>query len=201
MNKVLNWLIRLVDSENIELQKKSSNNDNVLNTILERLAVYHIEKVYVNVVDMVRFAEAKNGILLTVNIAMFIEIAKYGLEQITSSQKIFSIITWLALLCSIGVLFVSFLPKLSSNKKYNPLYFGSIITSCDEDYKKRMKSSSSEELHDYYCEQIHINAAIAKRKFIQFKVALIFSIISLMSFGIIKLMIHFNSYANIFWRF
>lgn len=184
------WLLNLLSSETKGLQKENTNNELMTKKILDSMAVNHIEKIYRNIMEMVRFAEAKNGVLLTVNIAIFIEIAKYGLPFDSTFQKICGIIIWCALLCSISILLVSFLPKLHTNNKSNPLYFGSITTFCEDDYKNRMQNSSSSDLHAYYCQQIHINSAIAKRKFIQFKLALLFSIISLLTFGLVKVLLN-----------
>jgi hypothetical protein len=186
MIDVFNSLVELADAEKIDSLTNDTDKQSLTKIIEENISINHLEKIYAHITEMIRFGEAKNGALLTANFILFVEISKMRFQHHTMIQ-VYDIITWCALLASISILFISFLPKLKKVKSFNPIYFGSVVTSCKEDFTSKMKNSSTAELHDYYCEQIHINSVIANRKFVQFRYALVFSVIAVIGFGISKI--------------
>lgn len=138
----------------------------------------HIQRIHANVNEMIRFGEAKNGALLTVNFLILYSMFSGIIPLQTLLLTIINYASIGCLISSIIVLFITFIPKLNIQKEFNPVFFGTITMICKDEFVSRMSKIQFDELSKYYCEQIHINSQIAKYKFACFKIAIVLSMIS-----------------------
>jgi hypothetical protein len=144
----------------------------------EELTMEQIREIYSHMQEMVRFGEAKNGALLTVNFAILYKIMSSDLLWITKTESIFQFSAIGFLIASILIIFISFMPRMNGNSSFNPIYFGSIRTLDREAYRHRLTALNPQELSDFYSELIHINAGIAHSKFLFFRLSIFLSLLS-----------------------
>ncbi len=137
-----------------------------------------VQRIHANVNEMIRFGEAKNGALLTVNFLILYSAFSGASIQRTQLLTVISYASIGCLISSILVLFISFIPTLKVQKDYNPVFFGTIASIGKDNYVNKMKCIQINTLGASYCEQIHINSQIARNKFVHFKIAVILAIIS-----------------------
>lgn len=141
--------------------------------------------------EWLRYAEAKNGVLLTLNGAFLV-----GMHQIFQSyslNNLANIYLWIAtsfLTMSLIVTLASFyartktfgfnIPKKTSCISSNMLYFGHLANTNPDDLLKSLTMNPDQHSHPVYAknisEQIIINSKIASRKFALFNFALILTI-------------------------
>ncbi|MBG1231039.1 Pycsar system effector family protein [Aestuariivirga litoralis] len=155
------------------------------------------ELVFSNVVEWVKFAELKNGALVTLNAAFII-----GTHQIADWQKPSSnlLIIWLwfstaCFLLSIIVGLGSFASKTKidqfdfmngpSSASVNPLFFGHIRNLSVDDYLAKLAPNKNFNKRDEWVKNIAsqtiINSKIAQRKFSLFNLALAFFVLGVSS--------------------
>ena len=175
-----------------------------------------LKTIFGNVNDWLKFAEAKNGVLITLNggaIFAFISSFKDKLTlsgvDFLSAEFLFRIFCLEFLACCLISLLISLLSFLPQTKEKvfffppepkrtndNPLYFGDIqkYTAVELlDLIKDNHQSSYTQMEKHYASQIVINSIITDRKVKYFKLALFFTISSIVSIFIgILLYILFN---------
>lgn len=161
---------------NKSMNDKSVNKDESVDNLV--VSLDHIQRIHAHVNEMIRFGEAKNGALLTVNFLILYSMFSGIIPRQTLLLTIINYASIGCLISSIIVLFISFVPKLNKQKEFNPVFFGTITTICKDEFIDRMKKIQFDELRKFYCEQIHINSQIAKYKFFCFTIAVTLSIIS-----------------------
>lgn len=140
-------------------------------------AVDILDKTYKNVNDWLKFAEAKNGITATLNLAV--------LSALSSSEPLYGcrILFFLIMLCicvSTTVCLISFLPhanedtKKQTGRNINLLYYMDIAAYKHKEYLKEVylrcygkeiNYSDIPKLNIYYADEICVNAKIAVRKY------------------------------------
>lgn len=138
----------------------------------------HVQRIHVNVQEMVRFAEAKNGAILSVNFLIFFSIYTGAVVQQTILRTTLYCASLGCLIASIVVLFYTFIPITGIQKQFNPVFFGSIGSKHIDIYVQSMCTLKTEHLIKFYCEQIHTNSQIASHKFKCFRIAVTLSLIS-----------------------
>jgi hypothetical protein len=172
-----------------------------------------IQFVFENVNNWLRFAEAKNGALIVVNITIAVALIQ-TLSGITSGTMTSYIVFCMGLLVLSTLLCIaSFFPKIRlpdivvptdpTSVDTSVLYFGHIKDVCPDDYLKKLigagvietEDASSLYYRDLACQTV-VNAKIAHRKYEFFQVATIVTVgaiaspIAALAFWII---IHENS--------
>lgn len=150
--------------------------------------------------EWLRFAEAKNGILLSLSIAAATGGHSLG-EKATCAYILYVRFALVGLfLLSALICFASFLPKLNSlsfrwkksqeDDVFNHLYFGSIARMSAYDYERKVAEllkdgKPLDQVERAYTTQISTNAKIAMAKYNYFKVAAIFSGLGIITLGIL----------------
>lgn len=141
--------------------------------------------------EWLRYAEAKNGVLLTLNGAFLIGI--HQIFQWHSPNNLANIYLWISTLfltMSLMVTLTSFfartktfrfnIPQESSDNSYNMLYFGHLANTNPDDLIKSLTTKEDRQSHSAYAknisEQIIINSKITNRKFSLFNFALLLTI-------------------------
>jgi hypothetical protein len=137
----------------------------------------------------VRFAEAKNGALLGVSAAIVIAVAQRMTQEYPPEGYLRMYLLGVSVGCaaSMVIVFLSFLPVTqipwfgrhgARKSPGNLLFFGDIRRHNIESYLDSLSQSpigdnkAHSELERAYAEQIIINAKIAWRKFVYFKIAI-----------------------------
>lgn len=145
----------------------------------------NLKEIFKNVNDWLKYAEAKNGILLGFNGAVI-----FGILKLFSGNpewdnfgifigKYYHYGVPFLLIISTIILLVSFLPKtkmikLGDNKKpdkVNVLFFSHLKTLTPDELLKELGIENSTIMERSYAQQIVINSGISAAKFDSFKVA------------------------------
>jgi hypothetical protein len=153
-----------------------------------------LELIFKNVNDWLKFAETKNAMLLGFNGVVFFGILKLFIWENFPDIFLLKLYLILAMILlsasSLGTL-ISFVPNLKilrptfNFKKENDnfLYFDVLRSKTKEDIIKRYRKDDEqiEDYHNHLAEQIITNAAITKRKYDYFTLALWLSISSFLT--------------------
>jgi|LSQX01.3.fsa_nt_gb hypothetical protein len=153
----------------------------------DTVSLEYIQNIHDNIQNMIKFGEAKNGALLTINLGVFLKLAHSNFIYTSLMLTVFSVIAIASIVLSILVLLFSFIPKLNFQKTFNPIFFGSISKLDRNAFLKDVDKLKEKELVAYYWEQIHINSNIAMSKFVYFKRGVFLTILSFMSYGLINI--------------
>lgn len=127
------------------------------------------------VMDMLKYAEAKNTVLLTFESGLLYLIFSEYLDEIVKNPWNLFWVT--PLLISFIILIISYLPKLlTSNKEdsKNIQFFGHISKIAVDEYTNlyNTKFNNIDEFNSDLIAQIHYNSGIANKKFQAFKLAI-----------------------------
>ena len=160
-----------------------------------------LKDIFENVNNLLKFAEAKNGVIIALNSMIIFGVFKLDILSLDTS----SILNWylyiaiFMLVTSLIIALLSFVPKLkypylSFEKPLetdNLLYFGDIAKYTPTQYKKHfekiIKLDDKEEyqnnhnLTDDYINQIVINSKITFIKFKQFEIAIWFTLSAILT--------------------
>ena len=144
------------------------------------------------VVDLLKFAEAKNGALLTFSSAWILGmIALYSKSTPTLFGKAYFLGIGLFAVAA-GMSIFSFIPRISLARFYTEvarsnglLFFGDIAKLDIDEFRNRSREryldsiSANENYLDDLCVQIAINSKIARRKFLSFNVGACFALVAI----------------------
>lgn len=166
-----------------------------------------LELIFENVNNWLRFAEAKNAMLLGFNGVVFFGIVRL----LTSSSlndvdilKLYFIIALVCLVFSSFITLLSFVPNLKILKPSfdfkqdvdNYLYFDVLRSKTKEDIIERYNTQNEPvtDYHNHLAEQIITNANTTKRKYDYFTLALWFSISAFLTpvLGLIFALYNYN---------
>jgi len=159
-----------------------------------------LKDIFENVNNLLKFAEAKNGIIIALNATVIFGIFKLGVLSLDTSSILnwYLYITIFMLLTSLIIALLSFVPKLkypylSFEKPLetdNLLYFGDIAKYTPTQYKKHCEKiiklddkdyQNNCKLTDDYINQIVINSKITFIKFKQFEIAIWFTLSAILT--------------------
>ena len=138
----------------------------------QSVTVEHWEKVYTGIREMVQFGEAKNGLLMGLNVAILYNVSAGAISFASPRDGVLTVLALAGILASTLTLLISLFPKFKNMGEVNPLFFGSVAKTKREDYYKLCANLTREELLRYYATQIHANSQIALRKFRDFRLAI-----------------------------
>lgn len=175
LNRIKKNIVSLCKKTDVDYSSKLNTDKHV--------SIDHVQKIHAHINEMIRFGEAKNGVLLTVNLGVFFKVVFNGMICQNLMLLILNITAILSISISIIVLMLSFFPQMNSQKTFNPIYFGTISQSNPDKYFEYVKNMKEEELIKHYCEQIHITSSIAKYKFDMFKIGICLGLFSFISYG------------------
>ncbi|MBN2825111.1 MAG: hypothetical protein JXQ76_07310, partial [Campylobacterales bacterium] len=131
--------------------------------------VNELKDIFATVNDLLKFAEAKNGAIVTLNGVVVFGIVQTNIETI--ALQIYTVMVVFLLLASIIISLLSFIPKLNSpyinlgtpTPEDNLIYFGDIAKYTPAQYYTKIKETLptiDETLEMYYIHQIVINSKI-----------------------------------------
>ncbi|MFW5871767.1 MAG: Pycsar system effector family protein [bacterium] len=162
--------------------------------------VSELEKIFSNVNEWLKVAEAKNAVLLSLNGAFFLStISEFKTISLKSASILF-ILFFSALCIIILLLLASFIPLLTkkflpdSKKKKNIqtpnlVYFGHLKNMTEEDLLNSLSDKENDDLDKItrlekdYANQIIINSKIAFLKYRIFSISCILDMIAILLFA------------------
>jgi hypothetical protein len=166
------------------------NNNQTSNTL-------NLESILDKSVDWLKFAEAKNGVILALNGAILFGISRLALGYTFDNKWLayYALMAVGLLLVSILIALLSFIPRLeapfwmsypSKPDKFNVIFFGHICTTSVQDYLNKYYETLEiagvhSKLDNQFANQIVINSKVAFIKFKQFEIAIWFTIAALLT--------------------
>jgi len=138
-----------------------------------------VEKILQLQLDWVKVADAKVPSIFAINVVMLGVIAALMKEisSYSNTNSVFSALSLIPLVLSIGFLALAIFPRLSGPKGSN-VFFGGITKKAEAAYLEEVKALSEEKYKDDLLSQVYRNAEIAETKYSYIKKAFISSFVS-----------------------